>query len=137
MTLLTIAALSGLIAEDAFAKGKPTKSSIAYPADFELQTCWGFSSFDPACPWTENVMHANGDFEQTWLHFDGLAGSPFPITFWGEYELRKGGKQLVVTFEDTYVTTTWTGSKTTDGCFAGTVENTSGQTGVWEGCVVP
>lgn len=110
---------------------------FTFPADFEMTTCYGETEMVPDCQWSETVLHANGDWEHVALHLPYIGVMEY--TLWGSWELRKGNKEIEIVYPQTYFSTTWTGSRTTTGCYAGTVYQSSNppQYGVWEGCVVP
>ncbi|MCB9792690.1 MAG: hypothetical protein H6741_08155 [Alphaproteobacteria bacterium] len=135
LLLATLTAAAFSLAAPSAEAARPS-SGFSTPADFEMINCWGTSTFDSGCPWTESILHADGTWEHVTLHLPGLGDLDY--TIYGTWELRRGGRELVIVFEDTTVTTTWVGESIGGGCFEGTMSDTSTtpNSGVWQGCVV-
>ena len=133
-TLLLSAA--GLVSSSAAEAGK-SSFSVSYPADFEMTLCWGETSIQATCPWTENTLESDGTIEQTWYHLPfGLGDLEYSI--FGDFDFTRRGKYLDIVWPGDSFDTYYEGTRTSEGCYEGIMYTTGNpvESGVWEGCIV-
>lgn len=132
LSLVAVAAIALSVVPSADAK----PPSISFPADFELTYCPDSTTVDPSCAWMESALYADGTWEHFALHIPMVGVLPY--TLWGDWELQRGGKRLVIVIDDSFATT-FVGDKVSANCWAGSYSaSTNPPTGgAWEGCIVP
>ncbi len=135
--VLALAAVAALaLTVSPAVEAKPPSSQISFPADFELTYCPDSTTVNPSCAWMESALYADGTWEHFALHIPGLGVLPY--TLWGDWELQRGGKRLVIVLDDSF-STTYVGDKVSANCWAGTYSAATNPPtgGAWEGCIVP